>query len=164
MWTYQFVQMQGVAEQRGWTKFISMQNHYSLCYREEEREMNRYCQETGVGLMPWAPLYRGLLARPLGSEKTNREESMQGSPMFKGLGEADIAIIQRVNELAEKRGWTMSQVALTWVIQKGTTPIVGISKLSRLVEACEVRGKMLTKDEMEYLEQPYKPKNIVGHS
>ena len=74
MWAYQFAQMQNIAEARGWTKFVSMQNHYSLCYREEEREMNRYCQETGVGLIPWAPLFRGYLARPTDSAKTENAQ------------------------------------------------------------------------------------------
>lgn len=85
MWAYQFQHMQTVAKEHNWTQFVSMQNHYSLCYREEEREMNPYCHMTGVGLIPWAPLYRGLLARPLGAEKTTREESMKGNPMFKGV-------------------------------------------------------------------------------
>ncbi|KIX04903.1 uncharacterized protein Z518_05774 [Rhinocladiella mackenziei CBS 650.93] len=164
MWTYQFAKMQSCAESQGWTKFVSMQNHYSLCYREEEREMNPYCHETGVGLIPWAPLYRGLLARPLGSDTTTREESLKGSSLFTGVDAADAEIIKRVMKLADEKGWKMSQVALAWIIQKGTIPIVGFSNLSRLDEACEVRGKKLTEEEMKYLEEPYKPKAIVGHS
>jgi len=164
MWAYQFAKMQHAAEVHGWTKFVSMQNHYSLCYREEEREMNPYCLETGVGLIPWAPLYRGLLARPLGSDSTAREESMKGNPMFTGLGDEDSEIIKRVQELASKHGWKMSQVALAWIIQRGTTPIVGFSNLARLDEAVAVKGKTLTDEEMKYLEEPYKPKAIVGHS
>jgi len=164
MWAYQFAKMQHAAEVHGWTKFVSMQNHYSLCYREEEREMNPYCLETGVGLIPWAPLYRGLLARPLGSDSTAREESMKGNPMFTGVGDEDSEIIKRVQELASKHGWKMSQVALAWIIQRGTTPIVGFSNLARLDEAVAVKGKTLTDEEMKYLEEPYKPKAIVGHS
>ena len=164
MWAYQFARMQNVAEKHNWTKFISMQNHYSLCYREEEREMNPYCHQSGVGLIPWAPLYRGLLARPLGSDKTAREESMKGNPMFKGVDETDAEIIKRVQELAEKHGWKMSQVSLAWIIQKNTIPIVGFSNLGRLDEAVDVKGKTLTEDEMKYLEEPYQPKAIVGHS
>jgi len=163
MWAYQFARMQQVAEAKNWTKFISMQNHYSLCYREEEREMNPYCHETGVGLIPWAPLYRGLLARPLGADATTREQSMQGNPMF-GLDEVDKEIIKRTQELAEKKGWKMSHVALAWIIQKGTIPIVGFSNLKRLEEAIDVKGKTLTEDEMKHLEEPYKSKAIVGHS
>lgn len=163
MWAYQFAQMQLVAERHGWTKFISMQNHYSLCYREEEREMNKYCHETGVGLVPWAPLYRGLLARPLGSGKTKRQESVAGNPMFAGLHGGDEEIIKRVSEVAEKRSWKMTHVALVWIVQKRTTPIVGASSLARLQEVCEVGGKSLTEDEMKYLEEPYLPRTIVGH-
>ncbi|KAK4949715.1 hypothetical protein LTR10_011557 [Elasticomyces elasticus] len=163
MWAYQFAKLQSAAEKNGWTKFVSMQNHYSLCYREEEREMIPFCHETGVGLIPWAPLYRGLLARPLGSDTTTREESMKGNPMFSGLTEEDTAIVKRVQELAEKHGWKQSQVALAWIIQRGTIPIVGFSNLNRLEEAVAVRGKTLTDDEMKYLEEPYKPKAIVGH-
>jgi len=164
MWAYQFAKLQQAAEKNGWTKFVSMQNHYSLCYREEEREMNPYCHETGVGLIPWAPLYRGLLARPLGSDVTEREKSMQGNPMFGGIDPDYRKIIERVMELADKKGWKMSQVALAWIIQKGTIPIVGFSNLARLDEACDVKGKTLTPEEMKYLEEPYKPKAIVGHS
>lgn len=164
MWTYQFAKMQTVAEKNGWTKFVSMQNHYSLCYREEEREMNKYCHETGVGLIPWAPLYRGYLARPANSAQTERTESMKSNPMFSAITETDITIIKRVEELASKKGWKMSQVALAWIIQKGTIPIVGFSNVSRLDEAAEVKGKTLTDDEMKWLEEPYQPKVVVGHS
>lgn len=163
MWAYQFAKMQHAAELHGWTKFVSMQNHYSLCYREEEREMIPFCHETGVGLIPWAPLYRGLLARPLGSASTAREESSKQSAFFP-KDDGDDAIIKRVMEIADKKGWKMSQVALAWIIQKGTIPIVGFSNLSRLDEAADVRGKTLTEDEMKYLEEPYVPKAIVGHS
>jgi len=165
MWAYQFAKMQNAAEKHGWTKFVSMQNHYSLCYREEEREMNPFCHDTGVGLIPWAPLYRGLLARPPKSDVTEREKSMQNNPMFKGHEDPDVQeIIKRTLELAEKKGWKMSQVALAWIIQKGTIPICGFSNLSRLDEAVGVRGKTLTEEEMKYLEEPYLPKKIVGHS
>lgn len=127
--------------------------------------MNPFCHETGVGLIPWAPLYRGLLARPPKSDVTEREKSMQGNPMFKGHEDDDVQeIIKRTHELAEKKGWKMSQVALAWIIQKGTIPICGFSNLGRLDEAVAVRGKTLTEEEMKYLEEPYLPKKIVGHS
>lgn len=163
MWAYQFSKMQHCAEVHGWTKFVSMQNHYSLCYREEEREMIPYCQETGVGLIPWAPLYHGFLARPLGSGATAREESMKENRTY-SVDAEDAEIIKRVTEIAEKKGWKMSQVALVWIIQKNTIPIVGFSNLDRLDEGCGVRGKTLTSEEIKYLEEPYKPKAIVGHS
>lgn len=133
-------------------------------YREEEREMNKYCHETGVGLIPWAPLYRGHLARPLSTGDTVRSEATKSSPMFRDLSGQDPEIIKRVEELAEKKGWKMSQVALAWIIQKNTIPIVGFSNLSRLDEACEVKGKTLTDEDIKYLEELYEPKAISGHA
>lgn len=126
--------------------------------------MNKYCHETGVGLIPWAPLYRGLLARPVGSAETARAESSKNNPMMSTTSETDLTIIKRVEELANKKGWKMSQVALAWVIQKGTIPIVGFSNVGRLDEAAEVRGKELSEEDMKYVEEPYVPKQIVGHS
>lgn len=142
--------------------WISQLTHVQ--YREEEREMNKYCHATGVGIIPWAPLYRGHLARPLDSETTARAEATKHNPMFKDLSGADPEIIKRVQELADKKGWKMSHVALAWITQKGTVPIVGFSNLGRLEEACQVKGKTLTDEEMKYLEEPYVPKAIVGHS
>lgn len=112
MWAYQFAMLQNVAERNGWTKFVSMQNHYNLLYREEEREMNRYCNETGVGLIPWAPLCRGHLARkPDQFGATVRSEGEKKNATFAaGWGEADDEIVRRVVEVAEKRGWKMSHV------------------------------------------------------
>jgi aryl-alcohol dehydrogenase-like predicted oxidoreductase len=153
--------MQFCAEKNSWTQFISMQNHYSLCYREEEREMNRFCAETGVGLIPWAPLYDGELARPLSHKLTERAIYDR---QRKGITESDREIVRRVEDLAKKKNWTMAQVALEWIIQKGAVPIVGISSLARLDEACSLKGKTLTDDEMTYLEDPYVAKKIVGHS
>jgi aryl-alcohol dehydrogenase-like predicted oxidoreductase len=120
--------------------------------------MNKYCHETGVGLIPWAPLYRGHLARPLDSGKTARSEAAKAE--LKG---PDAEIVKRVEELAKKKDWKMSHVALAWIIQKVTIPIVGFSSLARLDEACEVRGKTLTDEEIKYLEEPYEPKPIMGH-
>ena len=161
MWATQFARMQAVAEAHGWTKFISMQNHYNLLYREEEREMNRYCDDTGVGLIPWAPLCRGHLARPyetIGSTIRSKPEAE------KGLSEADIKTIARVQELAEKKGWKMSQVALAWINKRISSPIIGFSSIERMDEAIGVRGKTLTEEEEKYLEELYEPKAIVGHS
>lgn len=164
MWAYQFQKMQNVAEARGWTKFISMQNHYSLCYREEEREMNKYCLETGVGLIPWGPLFSGNLARPVESATTARAEAAKNSMLRRNNSDADTEIINRVEELAKKKGWKMSQVALVWIVQKHTIPIVGFSNLSRIDEAADIRGKHLTDDEVKHLEEPYTPREVIGHS
>ncbi|KKY25760.1 putative aldo-keto reductase [Diplodia seriata] len=163
MWAYQFAKMQFVAERHGWTKFISMQNHYSLCYREEEREMNPFCKESGVGLIPWSPLFRGVLARPLDTPETDRAKAMKNHP-FHIVTDADHQIVGRVEELAKKKDWAMSQVALAWIVQKGTVPIVGFSSVERLDEAVKVKGKELTDEEIKYLEEPYVPKAVTGHS
>ena len=164
MWTYQFTKLQSAAEQHNWTRFVSMQNHYSLCYREEEREMNKYCHETGVALIPWAPLFRGYLARPLSNaNETDRAKAMPGTMMHRDLTKADEEIISRVEKLAGQKGWKMSQVSLAWIIQRGAIPIVGFSSVARVDEACEVRGKNLTPEEMRFLEEPYVPKEVIGH-
>lgn len=162
MWTYQFARMQFIAEKNGWTKFVSMQNRYNLCYREEEREMNKFCNETGVGLIPWGPLFSGFLAKPLGVESAKSRLSVA---MSGGLTEADKVINKRVQELAERKGWKMSQVALAWIRGRGCIPIVGLNNASieRLEEVCAVRGMRLTADEMKYLEEPYVPKDVLGH-
>lgn len=124
--------------------------------------MNKFCHETGVGLIPWAPLYRGHLARPLGSESI-RIEATKTMHMFNDMVGSDHEIVKRTQELADKKGWKMSQVALAWIIQKNTIPIVGFSSLNRLDEAVAVKGKTLTDEEMKYLEEPYRPKEIIGH-
>lgn len=162
MWTYQFARMQFIAEKNGWTKFVSMQNRYNLCYREEEREMNKFCDETGVGVIPWGPLFSGLLAKPWGVESARSKSSVA---MSGGLTEADETIIKRVQDLAERKGWKMSQVALAWIREKGCIPIVGLNSTSieRLDEACAVRDMRLTADEVKYLEEPYVPKPVAGH-
>ena len=160
MWAYQFAQMQFCAEKNGWTKFVSMQNWYNLLYREEEREMNKFCLDTGVGLIPWGPLSQGDLARPHhAAGSTTRSE---GKP---ALPEADVKIIGKVEELAKKKGWNMSHVALAWLDYKGiSSPIIGFSKVERIDEALEMRGKTLTEEEVKTLEEEYIPKNVKGHS
>lgn len=166
MWATQFARMQFVAEQNGWTKFISMQNHYNLLYREEEREMNRFCNDTGVGLIPWAPLCRGHLARPLsafGSTARSKIEKAE-TPGAHGTVEPDVTIIKRVQEIAEKRGWPMSHVALAWIDKRVSSPIIGFSSTGRMDEACDARGKVLTDEEEKYLEELYLPKAVAGHS
>ena len=161
MWTYQFARYQTVASTHGWTPFVSMQNHYSLAYREEEREMNKFCRETGVGRVPGSPLFQGVLARPLEAAGTVRATGY--NPMGRPLTEADRTIVARVEEVAAKRGWKMSQVALVWLRQKGAVPITGITTVERMEEACAMKGKTLTEEEVKYLEEPYVPKEIVGH-
>ncbi|KAL6718664.1 hypothetical protein ACLMJK_002898 [Lecanora helva] len=171
MWTHQFALMQFCAEKNGWTKFVSMQNHYNLMYREEEREMNKFCNLTGVGLIPWGPLAAGKLARPLeGTEDTRRAQyqnrhsaATSSISMSYGLTEADEKIIGRVKELADRKGWTMSQVVLTWLNARVTSPIIGFSSIQRIEDALASRGKILAEDEQRFLEELYIDKPISGH-
>lgn len=171
MWCHQFALMQFCAEKNGWTKFVSMQNHYSMLYREEEREMNRYCNLTGVGLIPWGPLARGWLARPFKSHGTTKRSeveygnaavtsSIRYPPAITG---DDERIIGRVEELAKKKGWTMSQVALAWIGKRVSSPIIGFSSVERIEEAVDARGKSLTNEEEKYLEELYVDRSISGH-
>ncbi|KAI0180104.1 aldo/keto reductase [Hypoxylon sp. FL1284] len=166
MWAVNFARMQFAAERRGWTPFVSMQNHYNLLYREEEREMNRFCRDTGVGLLPWAPLCRGHLARPpaeFGSTERSRLEK-DASPGSHGTVEPDLSIIARVQEIAARRGWPMSHVALAWISRRVASPIIGFSSIARIDEALAARGKFLTDEEEVYLEELYQPKQIAGHA
>ncbi|KZO99803.1 Aldo/keto reductase [Calocera viscosa TUFC12733] len=158
MWAWELAEYQNVAEKHGWTKFISMQNHYSLLYREEEREMNKYCEYTGVGLIPWGPVAAGQLARPLAAQK----ETARAKGGNRQLTAAEEEIIRRVEELAKKKGWTMAQVALAWIDDKVSSPIVGFSSVARLEEAI-IPDKKLTAEERKYLEEPYAPTSIKGH-
>ncbi|KAF9871349.1 putative aldo keto reductase protein [Colletotrichum karsti] len=150
-----FAQMQHCAERNGWTKFISMQNQYSLLYREEEREMNQFCQDTGVGLIPWAPLFRGHLARPLEQKGSTKRSGLEGDT----LTAADERIIERVQEVAGRRKWPMSHVALAWVLNRVASPIIGFSKVERIDEAIEAGEKRLNSEEEHYLEESYSPKH-----
>jgi aryl-alcohol dehydrogenase-like predicted oxidoreductase len=169
MWTYQFVQMQHCAEKHGWTKFVCMQNHYSLLYREEEREMNRYCGQTGVGIIPWAPLCRGWLARRLqdslqGATLRSQNECINGSRYIEVREAPDQQIIRRVEEVAESKGWSMVDVALAWLNKRVTSPVVGMRTEMMLDEVCGVRDKELTDEEEKYLEELYEPRAISGHA
>ncbi|RPD56590.1 Aldo/keto reductase [Lentinus tigrinus ALCF2SS1-7] len=153
MRAWQFAEMNRVAELNGWTKFVSVQVEYSLLYRNEELEMIPYCNYRGIGVIPYAPLMTGHLARPMGIV-TERTKSLAGSPFEKKLRESDKQIILRVEELANKKGWTMSQVALAWITAKIASPIVGVNKIERLQDSIITR-KTLTADELQYLEELY---------
>lgn len=173
MWTWQFAQLQHVAEMNKWTKFISMQNHYSLLYREEEREMIPYCQTTGVGIIPWSPLARGHLARSLSKgtktarknhEPNSEEAAKLGFAVYQlGLTDIDQATIARVEELAEKKGWSMAAVGLAWINGKVDAPIVGLGSVERMEEAVGAAEKRLEPEEVAYLEELYAPRTVIGH-
>ena len=122
-----------------------------------------YCNAHGIGLIPWGPLQGGDLAHPP-SENTTRKESTKGSPFEKKMSEVDNAIISRVQEIAQKRDWTMSNVALAWINKRVSSPIIGFSNIPRIDEALAARGKTLTEEEERYLEELYQPKAISGHT
>ncbi len=164
MFAWQFAELQLTAEMHGWTKFISMQNHYNLIYREEEREMNPYCHKSGVGLMPWSPLARGILAGSYqGSfdDGTTNRSSGQDRARTEGLyrGEMDFKIADRVAEVAERLGRTSAQIALAWLINKPeiSAPVVGVSKISQLDQLVEACAISLDTDDLQYLEELYRP-------
>jgi len=162
MRAWQFSELNHAAEKHNWTKFISMQNEYSLLYREEEREMIPYCHAHGIGLIPWGPLAAGHLARQPGTE-TARANAVKGSPFETKHSDTDHTIISRVAEIAKKKDWKMGQVALAWMMGTVSSPIVGVSSPERLEEAI-ITGKELTKEEIDYLNEPYVPRKVKGHA
>ncbi|THU78748.1 Aldo/keto reductase [Dendrothele bispora CBS 962.96] len=162
MRAWQFAYLNEIAEKHGWTKFVSMQSEYSLLYREEEREMISYCKFNGIGVIPWAPVAGGLLARALSSEESLRSSASKGMPWERTLTDADQEIVKRVEQVARRRGKLMVQIALAWSAGKITSPIVGTSSVQRLGENVDIDWK-LSDEEVEYLEEPYQPKPVRGH-
>jgi len=162
MYAWQFATLQHIAEVHGWTKFVSMQNHYNLLYREEEREMNPFCVATGVGLIPWSPLARGRLARGW-DERTARSETDEfGKTLY---GEGDRPIVDAVGQLAETRGVSRAQVALAWLLSRPgvVAPIVGATKPEHLADAVAALDVKLGDDERQRLESAYQPHAVAGH-
>jgi len=165
MWAWQFQKALHVAETHGWTRFVSMQNHYNLMYREEEREMMPLCRDQGIGAIPYSPLASGRLTRDW-AESTMRSETDQIQKMkYDAAMENDRPIVERVAELAKKHGVTRAQIALAWLLQKEpvTAPIVGATKISHLEDAVAALAVNLTAEEVAYLEEPYQPHRVVGH-
>ncbi|KAK1248991.1 hypothetical protein MKX08_007211 [Trichoderma sp. CBMAI-0020] len=163
MAAWEFQQLQNITDRHGWHKFISMQNYHNLLYREEEHEMIPYCNNTGVGLIPWSPVARGALARPWGTRNTLREEKDQGLQLLvRGSNnQVDEAIVNRVEEVAKKIGKTMAQVAIAWTLSKNMCPIVGLNKKERIDEAVEATKFQLSQKDIDYLEELYLPKARV---
>ncbi|KAL7282842.1 Aldo/keto reductase [Trametes coccinea BRFM310] len=162
-YAYQFQQMQNYAIKNNLTPFISMQNHYSLLYREEEREMFPTLKMFGVGAIPWSPLGRGLLTRPL-NEETIRVKSDGFVQVLNKLSSLP-AIIGRVEELSKKKGVSMAQISTAWVLSKPgvTAPIIGTTSLKNLEDILGALDLKLTEDEIKFLEEPYQPLPILGH-
>lgn len=163
MAAWQFAKAQEVARSRGWTPFISMQNHVNLLYREEEREMIPLCRDQGVGLIPWSPLARGRLARAWDESTVRSETDGFGKTLYTQNVDADRAIVEAVGAIAEDRGVWRATVALGWHFVKGiTAPIIGATKDGHIAAAVAAMELELTEDEVAKLEEPYLPKTPVG--
>ena len=165
MMSWQFCKALYLARMNGWTRFVSMQNHYNLLYREEEREMLSLCAEEGIGVLPWSPLARGKLARPWSAAATERTENDEyGKVLYAKTEEADRAVVDCLTNAAKARGIPMAQLALGWLLSKPvvTAPIVGASKTSHLDDAVAALDVKLTPDEIAELEAPYVPHPVLG--
>ncbi len=165
MYAWQFAKSLYLADLHGWTRFVSMQNHYNLLYREEEREMVGLCLAEGIGMLPWSPLARGRLARPWQSENTRRFETDQfGKSMYSKTEEDDRKVVERVSEIAKRRDVSQAQVSLAWLLSKPavTAPIVGATKPHHLEDAVAALSLRLTDEEIKELEGPYTPHPVLG--
>ena len=166
MYAWQFQKALHVAEKNGWTRFVSMQNHLNLIYREEEREMLPLCKEEKIGVTPYSPLASGRLVRDW-SETTLRSETDQAQKSkYDATADADRLVVERVAAIAEKRGVPRIHIALAWLLQKEpvTSPIIGATKISHLEDAIGSLSIKLTPEEIVSLEEPYVPHPIVGHN
>ncbi|MGA7616226.1 MAG: aldo/keto reductase [Thermoanaerobaculia bacterium] len=168
MYAWQFAKMLATSERHGWTKFVSMQNHYNLIYREEEREMIPLCEDQGIGVIPWSPLARGFLAgnRSRSSEGTTERARTDTFAHSMYYQDADFAVVDRVKEIATAREVTPAQVALAWILHKPgvTAPIIGASKMEHLKQAICAVDLSLSSEEIAALEEPYLPHPVLGHS
>ena len=172
MYAWEFQALNNIAANRGWHKFVSMQDYHSLLNREEEREMFPYCRDAGVGIIPWSPLARGWLARPYKSSKdqpTERQNTDHYAELLLGpITKEDADVINRVEELAEKKGVKMAQISIAWSLRKGTLPVLGLSSVERVDEAAAVvklvKDGLLTDEDVHFLEEPYIPKRTTGFS
>lgn len=164
MYAWQFLKALHIAEKNGWTRFVSMQNHLNLLYREEEREMLPLCKEEKIGVIPWSPLAKGRLTRDW-EETTQRSESDEiAKKFYSATTESDRKVVERVTEVAENRGVPRAQIALAWVLQKEpvTSPIIGSTKMSHLEDAVSALSITLTAEEIAFLEEPYVPHPVLG--
>jgi 1-deoxyxylulose-5-phosphate synthase len=167
MYSWQFAKALYLADLHGWTRFVSMQNHLNLLYREEEREMLPLCKDQGIAVIPWSPLARGRLTRPWQSEQTNRSETDRfGNTMYSRTEEDDKRVVDRLTEIAQKRGVPQAQIALAWLLNKPevTAPIVGATKSNHLEDAVAAVSLKLTREEITALEEPYTPHPVLGFS
>jgi aryl-alcohol dehydrogenase-like predicted oxidoreductase len=164
MHAWQFAKALFTADAHGWTRFVSMQNHYNLLYREEEREMLPLCADQGVGVIPWSPLARGRLARAWDDE-TERSQSDEFGRTLYDTAPSDRVVVERVGAIANERGVSRAQVALAWMLSKPviTAPIVGATKPNHLDDAVAAVDLELSDDEIAALEEPYVPHRVAGY-
>jgi aryl-alcohol dehydrogenase (NADP+) len=168
MFAWQFAKAQHTAQSHGWTRFVSMQNHYNLVYREEEREMIPLCLDQGVGLIPWSPMARGFFAgdreRGGGGETTRAKSDPFAKQLY--FREEDFTVAERVAEVAKERGVTGSQIALAWLLDKShiTAPVIGATRMDHLEQAIAALDIALSDDEVKRLEEFYQPHPVLGHS
>jgi aryl-alcohol dehydrogenase-like predicted oxidoreductase len=166
MWAWQFHKALYVSEKNGWARFVSMQNHLNLIYREEEREMLPLCRAEKIGVIPYSPLASGRLLRDQSSASTLRFETDQiQKAKYDASAETDRQVVERVAEMAKKLAVSRVHIALAWLLQKQpvTAPIIGATKISHVEEAIGALSVKLTHEEAAYLEAPYVPHGIVGH-
>jgi 1-deoxyxylulose-5-phosphate synthase len=168
MFAWQFAKMLYTADEMGLTRFVSMQNHYNLVYREEEREMIPLCREEGIGVIPWSPLARGFLAGNRRKEDFGETVRSKTDSFAHGLyyQPSDFAVVERVGEIARARGVPNAQVALAWILQQPgvTAPVVGASKMQHLDDAVAALSLKLDERELQALAEPYQPHGVLGHS
>jgi 1-deoxyxylulose-5-phosphate synthase len=167
MFAWQFAKAQAVADRHGWTRFVSMQPHYNLLYREEEREMIPQCVDMGVGVIPWSPLARGVLAGNRSRDGQRHTTRSDSDPFTDYLYSqpTDFDVVDRVAELSKERGVPQAQVALSWLLHKKgvTAPIVGATKVQHLEDALAAEKLELSDEETARLEEPYAPHPVLGH-
>ncbi|MFJ3054459.1 aldo/keto reductase [Herbaspirillum sp. NPDC087042] len=164
MYAWQFERMQNIAEKNGWTKFVAMQNHYNLIYREEEREMIPLCQDRGIGLTPWSPLAGGRLAHPWGTITPRVKVDEVSKWVWDGTNAMDKIVVDNVQSMAQERGISMGKLALAWMLSKPyiTAPIVGTTSTNHVEEAVAALDIQLTPEEIQRLEQPYLSHPVLG--
>jgi 1-deoxyxylulose-5-phosphate synthase len=165
---WQLAKMLHTSDRLGLARFVTMQNHWNLIYREEEREVNPLCRDEGLGLLPWSPLARGFLAgnrKTKGEGETSRAQTDDIAQKFY-YQESDFAVVERVAQVAERRGVPNAQVALAWLLQQPgvAAPVIGASKPHHLTDAIAAVGLRLEAEELKSLEEPYRPHAILGHS
>jgi aryl-alcohol dehydrogenase-like predicted oxidoreductase len=164
MWAWQFMQALALQKANGWARFVSMQNHLNLIYREEEREMLPLCRDQGVGVIPWSPLARGRLARAPEARTERSESDRFDKYLYRKSEEADRLVIERLGDVAAARGLPRAQAALAWLLAKPgvTAPIVGATRLEQLNDAIASLDVTLSAEEIARLEEPYVPHPVVG--